>query len=297
MGIAKVVRPISTVLFTLLVASVNVKAQSGGSSSDEMSALPVHPASQFQAASKVKATEARREGNWSVLARQPSQLCFLPGLGWQRIPSATKDTTDVTETQSADLKGEKESAFVGIVQPVHRRASGTGLNSNALCSGMFSSIRAPEVLRENYGEAIASHNPEHIGPGSQESTYPTSLINDSLINVIYNSTRRPRAMDTTFTGTVLWRPGELTGRAHVSPIELRREIRNAPDLMTRIKLRRVQNELEHKSRALISNAISRGIPEKHSNNVLGSRGTSSSLYGVRAHANGSKRFRSQHPNN
>jgi len=296
MRMAKLLRSLSIVLLTLLVASANVEAQSGVSSSDETSSLPVHQASQFGMASKAKATEARRAGNASVLARRASQLCFLPGIGWQRIPIATKDTTGVTGTQSSHLKGEEQSPYVGIVRLAYKYPSGMGLNSNAPCTGAFSSVTAPEVLKEDYGKAAASHNPVGINSGSQEPLYRNPLVNDSLINVIGNGIRWPGAMDTTSTGTVLGRPSELRGRAHTSPIELRREIRNAPDLMTRIKLRRLQNELEHKSRSLTANATARHIPKRNLNGLFGRRDSSSLLYGVRDHANGQTRFPFKHAN-
>ena len=245
----------------------------------------------FGVTSRAKATEGGRPGSASLVTQGVSQLCFLPGIGWQRSPIATTvDTTDMTEIQSSALKGEKQPTFVGMLRSVYRHPSGMGLNSNAPCTGSFSSVMAPEVLKEDYGGAAASHNPVGINSRSKVPLYPNPLIDDPLVNVIENSIPRRGAMDARGTGSVFEPSGELTGRAHMSPIELRREIRNAPDLATRIKLRRLQSELERKSRALTGNATERQIPKRHLNGLIGRRHKSSSLDGVRDHANGSKRF-------
>jgi len=278
----------------VFLAVVSVRAQSAASPyamPSERGSPQLGKQTGFRVTSRVKATKSRRPGNASLVTRGGLQLCFLPGIGWQRSPSATTtDTTNLTEIQSSDLNGEKPSTIVGIVRRVYKHPSGMGLNTSAPCTGSFSSVTAAEVLKEDYGGAAASPNPVSINSGSKESLYPNPLINDPSTNATDNSMPRHRAMDVRGTGTLLEPSGELTGRAHMSSIELRREIRNAPDLATRIRLRRLQNELERKSRALVVNATERQIPKRHLKGSTGRRDNSSSLYSVRDHANGRKRF-------
>jgi len=297
------------VQLVFLAVSAGVEAQSAAVPSyavpsdpvppDRLPAWPEQQAGQRGLASKVKGTETRRHVHASVDTRTASKLCFLPGIGWQMVTILNvQDTTEMSGTQSSNLKGVKQATFVGVAQSDYKHPSGTNWNSNTTCSGTFSSVAAPEVFKENYGKAMSSDKPTGIYSGTQAWSNSNSPINDSVISVVDSGIPHGgRVMGWSSTevgGTSLLpeRSSGLMGRAHLNPIELRREIRNAPDLTTRIRLRRLQNALEHSSPALTVNPTRRRIRKKNLSGLFEGKANSSSLDRVRDHAKGSTKVSS-----
>jgi hypothetical protein len=291
--IAKVQRLLPIALLTLLVASGSIEAQSGATSSDELSSGAGHARVPFGVASRVKTTDTKRSLNASVDARRGSQLCFLPGVGWQSVPVSTDgDTTGMIETRSSNGTRVNRSTLVGVARSFYKRPSGAGLNSGRPCAGTFSSVTVPGVSKESYGKVMSSINPTGISSGTQVWLDPNSEIDDSLISGIGHSSPERGAMGwnsmvTQGRRVLQGQSSALKKRAYTSPIELRREIRDAPDLITRIRLRRLQVELDQRSRALTPNPTERHSPKGHLTGVFEGKANSSSLNSVRDHVNGS----------
>ena len=293
----KIQRFLLVLQFVFLAVSANAGAQSAAAPSyampsNRLSSWQRQQRGQFGIASRGKAAATNRPVKAGANAQGASQLCFLPGVGWQTVPKTTVgDTTKITESRSAGLRGTKQSTLVA--RPVNQSPSGADRNRNSTCSGSFSNVTASEVLNENYGTTMSANSPTEISSSTQNG-----LQAKSAFNVLDNSIPRWRATGsssiiTRGKRTVSNPSSELMGGAHLSPIELRREIRNAHDLTTRIKLRRLQLD---ESRASGANRTGRHIGTKHSNGFFERRANTPSLSGVRAHAKRSTKVRSPRAN-
>jgi len=152
-------------------------------------------------------------------------LYFQPGIGWQSVPVSTP--------MGAGEPGVPGTPIDGTSGMIEARGSETGGSS---ISGHAQPLGAKKAM------------PSERPAMSTSTIAPEALIDDVITGTHSLAGRRSVVSTDQING--------LKAHAYVSSIKLRRMIRNAPDLQTRIKLQEIQDKLANKSH--ISTATSKG---------------------------------------
>jgi hypothetical protein len=132
------------------------------------------------------------------VARESTPLCFQPGVGWQTVPQAPSAFAGHSATKAS-------APGVAGAHPL-----GTSHGGSGQCGGSPASSIAVEVLKQ---ESPVS---------SRSTTKPVS-----------HSTSLSQLAGSVDSADVVQ---AFANHAYISPIKLRRMMRNAPDLKTKIKL-------------------------------------------------------------
>ena len=142
------------------------------------------------------------------MAESSSRLCFEPGLGWRRNP-ATVHAPTVDATLSGGKQARSAECDGILTDKKELAASGTRAKPGAV-----DSFQANSQVHRNGGIRM---NPMRTTPIAVPST---------------------EAAPTEYAALV----GKRAFHAYISPIKLRRLIRNGPDFRTRMKLEQLENK-------------------------------------------------------
>lgn len=196
-----------------------------------------------------------------------SSLCFAPGIGWQRIPSSPLRVTEKVSTNgipgggASGGMGADGGAAGGSSISVYAQPSRAKQSLSNECPGTLTSPIAPGVaigdeIGDKHAQVMTSVRATSMNAGAQDWLQANSVLNPASSAA---SQRLTMGLSSTPTGGTHVSAGTRSGvseaqinglkaHAYVSSIELRRMIRNAPDLQTRIKLQELKNNLAKKSR-------------------------------------------------
>jgi len=189
-------------------------------------------------------TKTQRHGRTTTLGGATTSgvrtpiLCFQPGIGWLNISTlaAPQDHATAGNSSRSVAPGEGSNTI--------RQAAASGrLNSGARppaaveCTAISKDTVAPGIGRYDFA-----------------GEYKSGLSNPAQSVGEHNTSRS--LLEPWPTGTQVLEPSDpintaaqikaLQSREYISPIRLRRLSRNAPDLESRLELRRIQNGLQKK---------------------------------------------------
>jgi hypothetical protein len=246
-------------LFVLLT-SASVEAQSGFTRSvvtpsnvtpsdvtpsDGLSSWPMAEQAQPGLVSAVKRTGTKKSMNAGAETQQATQLCFLPGIGWQSVvvPSV----------------GEADTQRLAVSSAYARRAGAEQANDG--CSGLSANSPPSELSRGSQEQPAASIDLKALTTkindvakygitAEKQATYQRGLLGMNSMSPasagkststigsqrgIQVLSSMPTARGSTFGLDA----SGIRSKAYSSTFELRRMMWNAPDLETRFKLQRL----------------------------------------------------------
>ena len=175
-------------------------------------------------------------------------LCFQPGIGWQRVPMGKPNGSDITGCGTSNNIEATKSTTAESLASLYAQHSGS---KQAIAPG----IEMESAVAGNHGQAAAPSGSRSIDTGALASL-PGNLPFNPASGAA--SGRRTAAMSSMPSGGMHLPSGpkpeisadqvkDLGSHAYVSPITVRRMIRNTSDLQTRIKLQELQSKLSNKS--------------------------------------------------
>jgi hypothetical protein len=245
----KVQRFVLVALFALLVASASAGAQSGGAtSSGVLSSGAALQGSQSGVVTTAKKTGNKRSMIADAGARGAPRLCFQPGVGWQSVPLSTVGGAgDTSESRSSGGTVVKQSTLSSTPKSAYAQPSGASHATNTACSESSPSAAASGVSVDSHAQSMTSINSTGMNTGAQDWLGANSAINPASTGASQGGTAGLSSMAAGRTSVVGARTNGLKKRTYTSSIELRRMMRSAPDLQTRMKLQREQETLTKKS--------------------------------------------------
>ena len=202
-----------------------------------------------------------------------SRLCFQPGIGWLSVPAAAFGNAGSLSApgtiDNATLGGiaTKNSGAGGSSQSLYARLSGAKQAVSNECPGMLTNTLAPgvaieDVIAGKHPQAGTSARSMNMNAGAQDWLQTNSVLNPAsgaaAQRLIMGLSSVP-ASGTDFSagsrsGVSTDQISALKTHGYVSSIKLRRMIRNAPDLETRIKLQELQDKRAKKSHSSTANS-------------------------------------------
>jgi hypothetical protein len=198
-----------------------------------------------------KAAKAGKNRGSLIIGAIPNSspgLCFQPGIGWQHVPTGKPNGSDMPGCgDSNNIEATKSTATESSAS-VYAQHSG---NKQAIARG----IEMGSTVTGSRGQAAAPSDSSSINTGAL-----ASLSGNVPFNPASGATsgRQATAMSSMPPGGMHLSSGhkpeisadqvkDLGSHAYVSPITVRRMIRNTSDLQTRIKLQELQSKLSNKS--------------------------------------------------
>jgi hypothetical protein len=191
----------------------------------------------------VKAGNIGRSPNTGGIPKEPPALCFQPGMGWQRVPMAILRGPDTPGSCSSDKIGASKSATGPSPQSVYAQP-------NSANQGLAPEVGMTDVTTGNRAQAVTTAHSTSMNIATLSSLPGNSLA---------SRRRGPTGVSSMPSGGTNLSSGsepevsadqvkDLKSHAYVSSITVRRMMRNASDLQTRIKLQELESELSNKSR-------------------------------------------------
>lgn len=229
-----------------------------------------------------------------------SPLCFQPGIGWQQVPQAVSPSVERVTASSA-TKGAVgvKSDGTGVALAKRSAKGETMLNE---CPSSAASVAAAEA-------ALGAGRTSETSNSAGRSKNP-SLGADSALNPAGGLASSQKTGAGTGVAMLFSHPSgtrhssdsveELERRSYISPAKLRRMIRDAPDLETRIKLRKLSEKQASKQAKPLEGSQEKTAGEKlgqkleriSSSSSRSASGSKMPRTGDRHGANGSKRTHS-----
>ncbi len=233
--------------------------------------------------------------------RELTWLCFQPGIGWQRAslsPLGVMDGSSATGAAGSGASGSGDvnrSATTAASQPVFARPSGAKEAMSNECpegsaNGFASEISIDRAAAGSYAQSIANAHAIDAHDGAENWLRGDSQINPAGGDAFQSLTRSLGSASTGSTRSASQAESEAApdrlnvfkNRAYVSSIEIRRMMRQAPDLMTRIRLQELQGRLAGSARTSNRRSTARKGAKEH----LSVRdGVAQDLPGVTGHRN------------
>jgi hypothetical protein len=180
---------------------------------------------------------------------ESQNVCFQPGIGWQRAPQNSVDSTPKTSPVGSSTSTTEVGAS----------SSGMSQVSPDQCAGIMTNA-STRVDVENVIADKQSHADSNIRTTNANVGVQNWLDADTLLNPSSSlaATRLTMGLSANLTDSKHFSQGtgpsssansveEFESHAYVSPIKLRKMMRSAPDLETRFKLRRLNEEQKRKS--------------------------------------------------
>jgi hypothetical protein len=226
------IRPHKILIFGLLVC---LAASERGSSQTHQED---HLTTQVAPRKAAKAGNIRGTLTTGTISKESPLLCFRPGIGWQRVPAG--------RLSGADTPGCDTSSNIEATESATAESSESG----------------------NHGQATASGGATRMNAGTLASLSGTSLFNPASSAGSGRRMVPPGSMPSGSThrasgsepGVSADQVKDLKSHAYVSSITVRRMMRNASDLQTRIKLQELQSKLSNKTH--VSTVSSKGNPAR-----------------------------------
>jgi len=196
----------------------------------------------------------------------PSHLCFQPGIGWQPVSMQAFGDTDKSSTP--DTPGSRGSGTIeakgsvtgGSSKPVYAQPSGTRQATSNDCPGMLTNSMTPgaamnEMTMGKESQARMSVRSTNMNAGAQNWLQANSALNPAsstasrrlMMGLTTMPTGGTHVAERTGSGLAAAQTNRLKTHVFVSSIELRRMMRQAPDLQTRIELQELQDRLAKQS--------------------------------------------------
>jgi hypothetical protein len=197
-----------------------------------------------------KAGNIGRSLNTGSLPNRSPVLYFQPGIGWQRVPMGKLSGADTPDSSISGKKEANKSATGASSQSVHSQP-------NSAKQGLAPEVRMGDITTGHRDQTVTSAHLPGMSAGALPSLQATSLFNPAggaasgrltmtLGSMPSGSTHRSSGSEPGVSSNPV---GDLKSHAYISSIVLRRMIRTAPDLETRIKLQEIQGKLSSKSHA------------------------------------------------
>jgi len=195
---------------------------------------------------------------------QLPRLCFVSGIGWKLIPISPLSNTEKVSTNGTQGGGGPggvgaDAATVGGGSTVADARASRAKQSNG-CPGTLINTMAPGNAIDYW---IAGKHTQEMAPEratSMNAGVENWLQAGSVLNPAGNTANQRlmmglasmpnRGTDLSAKNRLIVSAARINGmkdRAYESSIELRRRMRSAPDLATRIKLQELQDYLAKKS--------------------------------------------------
>jgi hypothetical protein len=217
----------------------------------------------------LKANKAKKiNGSRATLMASPV-LCFRSGSGWRRVPTTELSTPDIPSKDSSGNIGANRSAAGGETKYVDTKPASAKPTASNECPEMpFGTIKPVALLGDvttsNHVSAMSSAPSTEVSPETLAPFPGTSLLGPPSGVASGRPTRAPGSMPSGRTYLATGSESDvsaeqvkvLKSHAYVSSITLRRMMRNASDMETRIKLRELQSKQSHK--AHVSTVRSKG---------------------------------------
>jgi hypothetical protein len=192
----------------------------------------------------------------STLASGESQdVCFQRGIGWLRIPQSS-----MTSMQRTSAMGSSAATQAGASPPgsesgtVSVLPSGTHQTKLDQCAGIPTSAASGAAIETMAADGQSKGANSDMRTTDANAGAQNWLQADTLLNPASGaaSTRLTMGLTSSFSSSKHFSHGtpgsstnsiqEFETQAYISPIKLRRMMRNAPDLETRFKLRELSEE-------------------------------------------------------
>jgi hypothetical protein len=254
--------------------------------------------------------KAEKPGNLSgsrrtgAIPRESSWLCFQAGMGWQRVPPGQVSAPVTPGSASSSRIGTEGSTTAG-----NSHRSSAKPTKPADCPEMLTNTVArgagiENVSAHNQAQAITFPHSTGINAGTRTSPQVNSAVHPASgaasSRLMMGMSAMPSIGTFPLSGTTPGgsseQMGDLESHAYVSSIKLRRSIRTAPDLQTRIRLEALQNKLVVTSHASMGNSKGNRATKKPLNNRHGNSANSSLTSEVRERATESTRALPSHTN-
>jgi hypothetical protein len=190
-------------------------------------------------------------------------LCFQPGIGWQHIPQGSVNSSQITSFEEGSARATEMSASSpGVGQPGQDQCP--GIMTNELVRGAIVentiTDKQPLATDSNIRTTDANFGMQNL-LNANTLLNPASSAASTQLKMGLNSGLPDSGHFSQGTGLSPFENSiqAFEGRAYVSPIKLREMMRSAPDLETRLKLRRLSRKLseEQKRRSDKSAATNR----------------------------------------
>ena len=231
----------------------------------------VHPRVKWSLAKTRKSGNSRSSLTTGAVPGTLPRLCFQPGVGWQRVPCRAIRGTSRSWARNCcpRTRGQRSQPAIDLCSVIERKASTRPIvvatsNQKALIAGaeevtIFNrpaSIRSAGSTTPGTVTKLQMNSPQHPhGSASFESGVTTPSAIPPVPTYAGSEAEQPNA-----------RADQVNLRAfhaYVSPIKLRRLIRNAPDYRTRIKLQQLENNPATQSRKpRVGAAARRPLPSR-----------------------------------
>lgn len=198
-----------------------------------------------------KATKAEKHIGSVIIGAIPNGspgLCFQPGIGWQRVPMGKPNGSNIPGCGTSNNIEATKSTATESLESVYVQHSGSkqaiapGIEMESATTGSRSQAVAPSGSRSINAGALASLSgtlPSNPASGATSGRRTMAMSSMSFGGMHFSSEPKPEISAE--------RVKDLGSHAYVSPITIRRMIRNTSDLQTRIKLQELQSKLSNKS--------------------------------------------------
>lgn len=188
-------------------------------------------------------------------------LCFVPGIGWQRILISPLSEIEKVGTAGKQGSGAPYGTWADGSTAAYAQPSGAKQSTSNECSGMLTKAMVPGVAVDNgigvkHAQVMTSIRATTMNKGAQDWLQANSLLNPASGAASQRLMMRLPSMQ---DGGAYVSAGSRSGvsqtqingfkpHAYVSSIQLRRMIHSSQDLETKIKLQELQERLAKKSR-------------------------------------------------
>ena len=203
-----------------------------------------------------------------------SGLCFQQGVGWQRVP--------IVSFKPVHAMG---SVTAGGPEKIYQQLSGAKPTASSQCLGMLANASAPGGGVEGLMAAKMAHSGNSpqvasTNAGTQDWLHANSVINPAnsvsaqrltvgLPSSSFTSKHYAQEADSDVSRDQV---REIARHAYISPIKLRRMMRNVPDLQTRIALRESSDKLANRKKHSGTDSwTARKATEEHSEDRHGNK--------------------------
>jgi hypothetical protein len=212
------------------------------------------------------------------LPGQSQSSCFQPGIGWQRIPQSSDNSMPKTSLVGSSTRTTEVSGSSSVV----------GQTGPDQCPGIMTNALAHGAAAENIGADKQSQDANsNIRTTNANFGVQNWLNADTLLNPASSSsaTRLTMGLGQDLPGSKHFSQGtgpsssknsaeELEGHAYISPIKLRKMMRDAPDLETRIRLQRLLQRLNDEQKRKSGSSTDNRLPLKNKTSQAISSNTS-----------------------
>jgi hypothetical protein len=190
------------------------------------------------------------------LSQNSQGICFQPGVGWMHIPHNVVDSAQRSSPVTGSSTNDLAPTSSMFQQPSGMHSTTSDQCPEDIVNSSSSYLMVHQLV--NGGKIQPSGlnaQTENANFGTQDWLNANTIVNPAKaalptrLSTGLNSSQSDSKHLTHGSGQSLPIDSvpEFEGRAYVSPIKLRRMMRNAPDMETRFKLRRLSEKQKEES--------------------------------------------------